>query len=426
MKSFHVNFTVQKYYQGNNKNQKRNTKPIERQMVSIKDPLTGQTKEFEKLCKRHALNNEFITFLPCDNDISNPDTLQALKLLNQDAELILKTEFNVFWSTVCYNQTFSEFLNSFLQFWKNHNILGVLNAEDKLYLNVPKSYQLRPEEQERRNLFRNMWDIITRLTDLEEGDDWMSEEHYATFISKRNILTISSLIDISTHYSTYQMKGVSKILSFLFEVQPNYYQELNHVLNQIQDTLSQYMRNIASFSVPKDIEGDKESKLSILDTILFLFSISTSITEFCNVAPPEVSLIICDEHSYLVDQLVILFELIVPQLKQLLEIYKFDETDDVHQKVDITRNSLYSLASGLLQSCYIHPLTKNLRFEKYDQITHALDYLTLLPHIETLSKDYSKNTNLSVPEMKDSFLSFYIDDTLIQSVGSFKSYFQSM
>ena len=126
------------------------------------------------------------------------------------------------------------------------------------------------------------------------------------------------------------------------------------------------------------------------------------------------------------DQLVILFELIIPQLKKLLEIYKFDETDDVHQKVDITKNSLYSLASGLLQSCYIHPLTKNLRFEKYDQISHALDYLGLLPHIETLSKDYSKNTNLTVPETKDLFLNFYIDADLIQSVGSFKSYFQSM
>lgn len=56
--------------------------------------------------------------------------------------------------------------------------------------------EIRPEEKQRRTLFLNMWKILHRLTSIREGDDWMSDTHYAHLIRHGKIFTVASLIDV--------------------------------------------------------------------------------------------------------------------------------------------------------------------------------------------------------------------------------------
>mmetsp|Transcript_21753 Transcript_21753/g.27714 ORF Transcript_21753/g.27714 Transcript_21753/m.27714 type:complete len:749 (-) Transcript_21753:68-2314(-) len=407
---------------------KSGSDPVEKGKITVENPLSGQKQTRDLLSKAHAIMDEFLCFLPPDNDINLLDTLNNLTFMNKDLSALLKCKFYEFWSTVTFNSSFRLFLDSFLRYWTSYNALDDPKAQDELCFNNRKEI-MRPEVKQRRLLFLNVWKVIYRLTHPNEtSTDWMSNYHYASLIRTQEIITIPTMIDICRHYSVYQRKGVMKIMNFLFEVQPSYYNDLGKALEHIQSTLEQFVGNVQSFV--KQI-GDKklepDTATSLWETIQFLYSILTSLLSFIEVSPDEVLIHLNDRRS-LRGQFVILYELIIPQLKNLASSVDLPNPEEAMRMVKITQNADYALFSHFLNNCFITPLTKIQRIEDYDQEVYSNEFIKILGSLEDYSyRNFGKSAGLLPPEREEKILYHLVDDlSLVQVVCSFSNYFQSI
>lgn len=413
--------------QRGNKNQHNNKQytkkpahdPIEKATELKTNPISGKTEKVQLLSKNYAITDEFISYLPIDNNLNKEETIATLQALNADCNSLLKCKYNEFWSTVTYNPSFVSFIESFLQYWQSHNKLSNPNIkDDELYIKENNVSNLRLEIQLRRTYFLNMWKIIYRLTHINESaTEYMTYYHYAKLISSKHLLSVSSLIDICRIFSCYQRKTVSKILQFLFEHQSNLSSDISIIFSQIESTLTQYIKNLNLIS-PND---RKDIDKSLHETIYFAHSISTSLFMFLELVPDEICLQVIQFHSFR-KQIVFFYEVIVPKLQSL--IVDKSDNDSVLVMIQEIKCAFYSLFSHLLNVCFITPLTKVQKVEDYDITENCLDFISIIDLLPTLSSSYPDLGSLPPPENKDKILAKLVDDlSLIRILEALPEYF---
>ena len=379
---------------------KKNSPSIENQKVDFIEGLTGRVISGPAISEKLALKTEFIKYLPTENQLDKLEVESTLRVINNDLSQFLCTPFYVFWSTIKYNRSLTEFLDSFLRYFQSRNLIGISGDEDEM----KPSNATTPVEKQRRQVFIRVWSVIKRMTELVDETNptyWMSESYYSNLIWKVDLFHIPTLIDIAVLYSNYKRKEIISIFSFLFSVQPKIFKELTQVFGQIKNTVDQLTANIETVQevimtpTPISEDGKQIALADFRETAEFFSNIFTSLVIFLDLCPLDCFFAL-KNYKIFRDSFVHIYEVTVTKLNTLAS--KIDESESIGIKIDIgnLKTAILQLFTKILLNCFVTPLTKTQSMSDYNEMEAADEYLTIIYQLPTTSNFLRKKLNLSV------------------------------
>lgn len=184
---------------------------------------------------------------------------------NQDLEWILQLEYHKFWSQVIHDPSVIQAVSSFLQeAVPCYTPLPTFTTNEKV-LNLYGK------------ILKNTVTIICRLVTAKESEqDWMSKEFLGDFLYTNYLISVPMMFDLVIALGGGQNLGLlSKILTELFKIQPNYLNDLRNGLEYIQQSFNTVTEQVQSLEQQEINEAAIET--SGLEN-LALYSLDCAVT----------------------------------------------------------------------------------------------------------------------------------------------------
>ncbi|KAJ4438457.1 hypothetical protein ANN_14402, partial [Periplaneta americana] len=347
-----------------------NCKPLEELKVVItKD---GVTKEVPALSPGWREERQHVYYKPpptVEPDGSFPigakeAWLERMEFLNSDLSWLLELQQYRFWSQLLYHEETLNMILSFLQ-------------------EAPPYYAIEefPQDEEMWNSFQRthylMFLLINRLATYKESEtEFISPGYLGKLIYDYYVFTIPMILDICMFYGRENRCHVLKIINTVFNIQPQYQEDLKKSVPFICKVLRFVEHKFGGRKLPEgelvklSERPDRREEMTLLefkDLVLHMLDTAANLSLFLDIYTPACKVF----HQQLFEMKIVHFyENTVPQMYRKLELLaNKDDTQpvyvDLKHKLDIMRVELLKVFRLCLATC-INPILENI-----DTVTEA-------------------------------------------------------
>ncbi|XP_069705636.1 activating signal cointegrator 1 complex subunit 2 [Periplaneta americana] len=351
-------------------NEQNNCKPLEELKVVItKD---GVTKEVPALSPGWREERQHVYYKPpptVEPDGSFPigakeAWLERMEFLNSDLSWLLELQQYRFWSQLLYHEETLNMILSFLQ-------------------EAPPYYAIEefPQDEEMWNSFQRthylMFLLINRLATYKESEtEFISPGYLGKLIYDYYVFTIPMILDICMFYGRENRCHVLKIINTVFNIQPQYQEDLKKSVPFICKVLRFVEHKFGGRKLPEgelvklSERPDRREEMTLLefkDLVLHMLDTAANLSLFLDIYTPACKVF----HQQLFEMKIVHFyENTVPQMYRKLELLaNKDDTQpvyvDLKHKLDIMRVELLKVFRLCLATC-INPILENI-----DTVTEA-------------------------------------------------------
>ncbi|XP_076292239.1 activating signal cointegrator 1 complex subunit 2 isoform X2 [Lasioglossum baleicum] len=323
--------------------------PLEQLKLKIKSD--GVVEYDDALSNRWADDRYFLHYEA--PDIYNEDGseiigakerwVKIVEFMINDLKWLLSLPFFRFWSNVVYNKSILDALVSVLQ-------------------EAPPFYAL--ENFPNCPLMQGLLETIryyvlvffTRLiTNKESPEEYINHGYLGNLLYEKYMFTVPIIFDLCQLYGRENGKVMKKILQCLFELEPQYNNDLKKAVPCLIEALENVERKFdhsighnsnEAVSLSQKNTGYKNLTLfNLEDLILYVLDISSTITVFLNNYSPAVSLF---HREDFVKKIVSIYENTIPEMYKTLHQFGHDDENmlklpELNHRLDVTRVEIINL-----------------------------------------------------------------------------------
>ncbi|XP_076642358.1 activating signal cointegrator 1 complex subunit 2 isoform X2 [Halictus rubicundus] len=326
--------------------------------------------------------------------------IKIVEFIINDLKWLLSLPFFRFWSNVVYNKSILDTLVSVLQ-----EVPPFYALEN--FPNCPKMLELLETVRYYVLVF------FTRLiTNKDSPKEYINIAYLGSLLYEKYIFTVPIIFDLCQLYGRENGKVTKKILHTLFELEPQYNNDLEKAVPCLIGALENVERKFdhsmghntnEAVSLSKKNTGYKNLTLfNLEDLILYVLDISSTITVFLNNYSPAVSLFHKEDF---VKKIVSIYENTIPEMYKSL--HKFGCNDEnmlkcpeLKHRLDVTRVEIINLFRIILYNPITNIQTKINAISEADIKEQVEEYFTFLMYA-ILEKEFITDYNQFYPVEED-------------------------
>ncbi|XP_050591798.1 activating signal cointegrator 1 complex subunit 2 [Bombus affinis] len=357
--------------------------PLENLKLTIK--TNGIVQKVDALSKIWASDHYFLHYEP--PNIYNDDgseivgaKLRWIEIVNymiNDLKWLLSLPFYRFWSNIVFNTSVLDTLVSFLQdappFYALEN-----------FPNCPEMLELL------ETLSHYVLIIFARLvTNKESPEEYMNRPFLGNLLYDKYIFTVPIIFDLCQLYGRENAKIMERILNSLFELEPQYNNDLQRAVPCLIEAFENVERKFGSDSIytdeavslsKQDTNSSKLTLFQLEDMILYVLDISSTVGVFLINYSPAVSIF----HTVdFMNKLVSVYESTIPEMYKILKNLAYNDENmpkyiELKHRLDVIRIEILKLFRIIIYEPIL-TIQENLNMIKEAEVKERVDeYLNLL------------------------------------------------